>query len=529
MMRRWLWAAAAALLLNPAVSARELTIALVQAEGNRVVAIEDKQALWISPFGGWVATAWPFSMHVDGTPILAYASAEKRLLAQSGAGALTPTDEKTDELLAEIGLIEAKVSPEDLRTFRLDRKASSALSLGKGQHRIEPFGIEFTIGAAGAPASQDPRLRVDAEGGRMDVVCHPVVFKTFVEGRTVPAPLQVSCGGTALLAGLESMLAEYERKIGPSGGAPAGNAFRRLTLFLPASAPGQAYEANGVKFDVGADGRVTLAAESGAECVGGREIRLAARAAKPAPAVAPARATGQRAVSVSLYTTRNRGLLRRGDPLDLFWSVRSAAVQPAAEFPVTLAGQGLKVAVGRIALPGLEAGGVASGVMKLDTAALAPGEYEATAELPGATCYPLRFRVCQREPLSDYTVYSYVYGQASPYAGSPVNAYYGGVPGGPGLGAVLKEVDASLDPALADGAKDPAGPAPEKFVRPTPEEARLMALAALGMRTVLQYPTISHAEDWNPKHTLPEDLASMRRRLALFVQPLAAGGRSPPA
>ena len=284
-----------------------ITLELMTLSEGRTVPVEDRQALWKSPFGGRVVTAWPFTMRVDGTPILAYESAEERLLAQSYAERQTPADDKTDELLAEAGLIEGKVRSEDLFTFRLNRKASSALSLGAGRHLIVPFGIEFTLGADGAPATQDPRLRVDAKGGRLEVVCHPVVFKTFVDGRTVPAPLQVSCGGTALLTGLESMLAEYEKKVGP-----AGNALRRLTLFLPASAPGKAYEANGVKFDVGADGRVTLAAEAKAECVGGREIRLAAPAPKPAPAVAPAGTTGQPAVSVSLYTTRNRGDLPPG-------------------------------------------------------------------------------------------------------------------------------------------------------------------------------------------------------------------------
>ncbi|KPK41374.1 MAG: hypothetical protein AMK72_15275 [Planctomycetes bacterium SM23_25] len=48
-----------------------------------------------------------------------------------------------------------------------------------------------------------------------------------------------------------------------------------------------------------------------------------------------------------------------------------------------------------------------------------------------------------------------------------------------------------------------------------------MALAAMGMRAAPPYPTILPAEDQNPKHTLPEDLARMRRRMALYVQPRA--------
>ncbi|MFM7520461.1 MAG: PQQ-binding-like beta-propeller repeat protein [Planctomycetota bacterium] len=245
-------------------------------------------------------------------------------------------------------------------------------------------------------------------------------------------------------------------------------------------------------------------------------LLLAATASAPAAA-----ATGQPAASVSLFTTHNRGLFRRGDPVDLFWCVRNGVEQPAADGTVTLAGRDLRVGLGRIALPKRQAGGRVSGYLKLDTASLAPGEYEVSAELAGAASYPVRFRICQREPLSDYVIYSHVFGQAAPCCGSPVNAYYGSIPGGPGLDPIMKEVDASLDPALAAKAADPAGPAPEKFARPTANEANLMALAALGMRAMPQYPTLSHQEDWNPKHTLPEDLAQMRRRLALFVQPLA--------
>ena len=238
-------------------------------------------------------------------------------------------------------------------------------------------------------------------------------------------------------------------------------------------------------------------------------------------AAEPAAETGQPAVSVSVFTTHNRGLFRRGDPVDLFWCVRNAAEQPAGEGTVTLAGRDLRVALGRIALPKRQAGGSVSGYLKLDTAALAPGEYEVSVELAGAADYPVRFRICQREPLSDYVIYTFVYGKAAPYCGSPINAYYSVIPGGPGLAPIMKEVDASLDPALAAKAADPAGPAPEKFARPKADEANLMALAALGMRAVPQYPVFSHQQDWNPKHTLPEDLAQMRRRLALFMQPFA--------
>ena len=232
--------------------------------------------------------------------------------------------------------------------------------------------------------------------------------------------------------------------------------------------------------------------------------------------------------AVSLFTYRNRALCRRGDTLTVLWSARLPAAAGAAGWPVMLRGAGLEAAVGEIALSKRQEAGMASGCLKLDTAALAPGEYviEIQSRLGagaprGIVCYPFRFRVVQREPLTDYEMYSHTFGQAEPYAGSPVNAYYFGIPEGPGLAPFLADADASLAPAFAAYADAPLGPAPEKFARPTAEERRLMALAGLGMRAVPTYPSLLHHEDWNPKHTLPEDLARMRRRLALFAQPLA--------
>lgn len=235
----------------------------------------------------------------------------------------------------------------------------------------------------------------------------------------------------------------------------------------------------------------------------------------------PALATAAESASISLFTTRNRGLFPRGDAVAIFWCVRNAAAQPATAATVSLAGDGLRVDIGSIALPDRTAGGTISGLLTLDTAALAPGTYDVSATLAGARCFPLRFRLVQREPLSDYEIYSHVYGEAEPHAGSPIRSYHGGLPNARGLAPVLPDVDASLDPSLAAQTGDPAGPAPEKFLHPSSDEARLMALAALGMRAVLPYPTMLYHEDWNPKHSLPEELAQMRRRLALFVQPLA--------
>ncbi|MDP6507395.1 MAG: hypothetical protein QF886_27460, partial [Planctomycetota bacterium] len=81
------------------------------------------------------------------------------------------------------------------------------------------------------------------------------------------------------------------------------------------------------------------------------------------------------APSVSLFTVRNRGVFRRGDSIDVLWSTRLPKRQLATEFPIVLRGQRLDTTVGRILLPERDDAGTASGSLKIDTTALAPGEY----------------------------------------------------------------------------------------------------------------------------------------------------------
>lgn len=217
--------------------------------------------------------------------------------------------------------------------------------------------------------------------------------------------------------------------------------------------------------------------------------------------------------SLSIFTVNNRGLVRRGDAVDLLFA--TGAGRPLGETAVVLRGQGIEREIGRVA--------GRSGGIRLDTAPLAPGEYEVAAAAVGdIAVYPLRFRVIQREPRSSYTLYSYVFGPARPMGNSPLNAYYGGsVTGEPGLVPFLGDVDAAADPVLGAYASAAAGPAAEKC-RPVPaDEAAVLALASIGGQSVPTPPQMLHHEEWNPKHTLPEDLAQMRRRLALFTQPRA--------
>jgi len=668
-------------------SAADVTIALVAASGARTVPIEDRQALWMSPFGGWGITAWPFGLSVDEKPIFEYRSAAQILMSETGGRSKAAAARALDNQIDQATGGKDTVRSEDLTTFRLDRKASVTLDLAEGRHTIHPFGIEFTVAGDGTVASSDRRLRIAAEGRRVEVVCCPVTVKMMAGNRSAFGPLHFSFASTSLLGGLGNVFAEYDRQHGAKPGTAAGAGFRRVTLYLPVSAPRVAYTVNGVSFELDPDGRVKLAADAKARCPGGREIHLqlpvaapvAAKAKRPigvnwsgAPgevtiacgaasvisgaatgsawlpipvtgnrtlklggstvrlpeadprwphalliwdaaagacwaietvplaakpgaewscritplagktpvpaalkvrmdALAGDRAGGRMALkaadggvfagalpvepglwrlrvaddsggplrgqtlglalitseaavpAVSLFTVRNRGIVRRGDTLDVLWSAKLPAGRPATEWQVVLRGQGLEAPVGRMALPNSAATRAASGTLKLDTAALAPGPYELVVGDPGVACYPMRFRVCQREPLSDYEIYSFypVVRPSKPYPGSPVTIYKNHMPGGPGLGPFRADADASLDAALAAYAHAPAGPAREMFARPTSEELDFMALAAMGMRAAPQCPPMLAAEDQNPKHTLSEDLAQMRRRMALYVQPRA--------
>ena len=673
--------------VSPWLQGAEITVALVTVEVGKSVSVEERQALWKSPFGGWVVSAWPFGLKVDDTPVFEYQTASEKLLDNSITQVGEADDEEFEKELEGLAQND-KVRPEDLKTFRFKRRAEVTLTLGQGRHVVHPFGLVFNLAADGTLTTKDPRLRVDTKAGRVEVLCHPVTVKTLVENRSVARPLGVSCGGTALLGGLESIIAEFARKNEISAGVSEEDGYLRLTLYLPASAPQQSYKVNGVRFELDAGGKIKLLDTASARSPKGREVHLVQPEYKVVPTqrlgigwIGPAGAmdtasstesvnevgsnwwtwktipTGRPlperdskwphmlllrdmqgtgcwsietplltakpgdswscrvtalkrersdlprelsvtmtrssavatssllvgserhagsmslrgegiyalnlpkapglwqvtasdntpfagqplalvhiaerapAVAVSLFTYRNRAVCQRGDVLSVLWHAKLSEGHPALELPIFLKGKGLEAVVGKIAIPQDEKLGAASGCLKLDTTALAPGEYvvEVQSRLGtgepredgGIICYPYRFRVAQLEPRSDYEIYSHVFGQALPYAGSPVNAYYLGIPDGPGLSPLLNDNDASLDSAFASYTDAPFGPSLEKFARPTAEERRLMALAALGMRAVPTYPSLLHHEDWNPKHTLPEDLKRMRRRLALYTQPMA--------
>jgi len=698
-VRAWMTAiAAAGALAGTTASAIDVTVALVAPDGQGGARpIEERQPLWRSPFGGWAVTVWPFTIRVDDTPIMEYRTAGQKLEAKTMGGGSLESTAKVDSMLEEVFGSENAVRPEDLTAFDSRRPTSQTIDLSEGRHVIQPFGIEFTLTREGAVTSSDARLRVDAGTRRLDVVCNPVTFKMLREKRSVSGPVRLACGAMDLLGGLENMFAEYDRQNMQAAGTAMRSGLRRITVYLPPSAAGSAYEANGVKFELDAQGRVRLAADAGATCADGRTVLIDMPAAAP-PAVAaknpigvswfdgpgevrvacgsesvvvnpglsisagsateegrsgsawlatspaggcdvqvgvltarlpapdaqwphrhvicgladgvawavetapletkpgaewscritaaagkaaipaalkvtlesagvgaaggemdlvsasgvfkgvlPARpgfwrlrvaATdgsplkgrtlgvvlmGDRpAAAVSLFTVNNRALMRRGDRFDLLWVARRPAGAAAAEWPVRLRGVGLDAVVGRIAVPAGGGGSAdVSGRLTVDTAALGAGDYTAAVEADGVAGYPFRFRVCQRERRSDFDVYSYGVhtGPAKPYPGSPVNSYLGGAGlGGPATASFLADGDGALDGVFGAYANAPMGPLPEMFARPGMDERNGMALAAMGLHNAPGWPEAHSYEICNPKHTLPENLAWVRRRMALYAQ-----------
>lgn len=62
----WPVAALLGLLVWPVVGwAKELSLALVTLEDGRPVAVESRQSLWKSPYGGWIVAAGPLGISVD--------------------------------------------------------------------------------------------------------------------------------------------------------------------------------------------------------------------------------------------------------------------------------------------------------------------------------------------------------------------------------------------------------------------------------------------------------------------------------
>ena len=226
--------------------------------------------------------------------------------------------------------------------------------------------------------------------------------------------------------------------------------------------------------------------------------------------------------TISLYTYRNRTVFLREDSVDVYWTVRTPADSPAlGEFEVVLVGAAFERVVARDA--GRQSP-VTTGHVRIATDALAPGLYQVQVRPPAIVSYSTHFFVCQRETLSDFGINSYApFGESGMDAGTPVIAFYGRGPASdePGLAPIADWARSGLDIAYAIYASSPFGPAAEKFVRPSEDEIGLMTLARAGKRAKVQMPVMLHHEEWNPKHTLPEELRRLRRRNALFTQKYA--------
>ena len=223
--------------------------------------------------------------------------------------------------------------------------------------------------------------------------------------------------------------------------------------------------------------------------------------------------------TVSVYTYRNRAGFVRGDRVDIYWTVRTPeGAAPIGEFEIRLEGACLKKTIARDADAGSRS---KTGHVRIDTAGLAPGLYQVRVQPETLVSYPAHFFLYQREQETDYGINSYApFGETPKDAGAPITTYYGQGSGAdePGLEPLMDHARSGLDAAFASYAGHPAGPVAEKFIRPSEDEVGLMTLARLGRRVAMRMPVQLHHEEWNPKHTLPEELRRLRRRNALFTQ-----------
>ena len=221
----------------------------------------------------------------------------------------------------------------------------------------------------------------------------------------------------------------------------------------------------------------------------------------------------------SVYTYRNRGGFIAGEDLvNLYWTIRSAKDAPAVgKIEIVLKGKHLERV---IAIDDSPAESVVTNHVALKTSGLAPGRYEVFVRPESLPQYPARFHIYQQHPKTDYEIYSQAPFSEIPFYASPVTAYYAMGTGAnqPGLAALADQAYGNLDAAFGVYSINQAGPAIEKCILPDEDEVGLMTLARLGKRAVPSMPIMLHHEEWNPKHTLPEELRRLRRRNSLFTQ-----------
>lgn len=221
--------------------------------------------------------------------------------------------------------------------------------------------------------------------------------------------------------------------------------------------------------------------------------------------------------AVSIYTYRNRGGYRRGDPVDLFWTVRSAEGQTPAKIDLVLDGEGTNIQIASDE----PKGALHTGMVRLDTSSLVPGTFTVSLKQQDIISYPARFQIYQREQKTDFEIYSQApFSEIELYGGNPLTAYYAQGLGAdkPGLAPFTDHAYGNLPANFGVYSTSLIGPALEKCLPPSSDEVGLMAFARLGKRAVPVMPSMLHHEEWNPKHTLPDELRRLRRRNALFAQ-----------
>lgn len=230
--------------------------------------------------------------------------------------------------------------------------------------------------------------------------------------------------------------------------------------------------------------------------------------------------------SLSVFTPDNRSDYLRGERVSL--TVVARAAGPAGDTPAAVIlrhESGVETKLGTLTLrpaPGRPAGEF----FTFTTDALRPGRYTVRAETDGFVSHPAPLTVRQREQISTFPTFVQN-SVATPPIRVGRDVFIHHVKVHSPLTYLFPDEEADLKaggriPASYRDvcAADPFWPAPQRTAEGAERELEMAAAQRLG---IVYYPHYGwglgpYESNWNPKHSLPEELARMRRLCSLVVQ-----------
>lgn len=231
--------------------------------------------------------------------------------------------------------------------------------------------------------------------------------------------------------------------------------------------------------------------------------------------------------SVSLFAYHNREDYLRGEEVQLCALVRAAEEIAGSGAEVLLSREGAGTALPARVDTACPAGTSRACFVRIDTSALRPGRYEARVRAPGLIAHPCAFTVHPAEPVTTFALFKWhdSFSTELKASGRPApNCLLGGGPTRYLHGRDLEEAtrqDLFPSAFAAQCRQDPFFPVPERTV---PYEAETEREIAAAMRLGIRYgPSygwgLSGQEaDWNPRHTVAEDLDRTRRIVSMQTQ-----------